>query len=329
MTVPAWQEELGHAFTSVQELCLELGLQVEDLSSALAAHSEFPLRVPRGFVARMRPGDPRDPLLLQVLPIGRELEIQPGYSKDPLGEDDATASPGLLHKYQGRVLVISTGACAIHCRYCFRRHFPYAEQNLDLDSLKAYLAADPSIHEVILSGGDPLALSDRRLARLVETLDRIPHVKRLRLHTRVPIVLPERVDENLLNWLEATRLQTVIVLHSNHANEIDDSVATALAHFRRLGIQLLNQTVLLAGVNDSVDNLSQLSEKLFERGVLPYYLHLLDPVQGAGHFAVDEKRAQELLGALMKALPGYLVPKLVREQKSAPAKITIPPSWLL
>lgn len=271
----------------------------------------------------MRAGDRADPLLRQVLPLDAEDQLNPGFGTDPVGDLAALAGPGVLHKYQGRALVITTGACAIHCRYCFRRHFPYADaqgRGADWTPVLDYLARDDSIEEVILSGGDPLALSDSRLAVLAEGLDRIAHLQRLRIHTRLPIVLPERVDAALLAWLGATRLKPVMVLHANHAREFDTSVDAALARLRATGVCLLNQSVLLRGVNDSVAALRALSERLFRAGVLPYYLHLLDRVQGAAHFEVAEAQARVLLLELAAQLPGYLLPRLVREQAGAAAK---------
>lgn len=299
-----------------------LGLEPAQIGLRPATR-DFPLRVPRAYVARMQRGNPHDPLLRQVLPLTEEDRLVPGYGIDPVGDVAARAGSGILHKYHGRALVITTGACAIHCRYCFRRHFPYSEAQeraADWGNVLDYLARDKSIEEVILSGGDPLALSDRRLARLVQGLDQISHLKRLRIHTRLPIVLPERVDPALLAWLSATRLQPVMVVHANHAQELDPAVHAALGRLRRQGLHLLNQSVLLRGVNDSVAALQALSAHLFDAGVLPYYLHLLDRVQGAAHFDVPLAEAQALLGELATRLPGYLLPRLVREQAGAAAK---------
>ena len=245
---------------------------------------------------------------------------------DAVGDLAKLKAGGIIHKYHGRALVIATGACAVNCRYCFRRHFPYGETRASRNhwrAMLAELAADDSIEEVILSGGDPLSLTDDKLAELAQGLDEIPHLKRLRLHTRQPIVLPERVNEDLLDWLTATRLKPVVVLHANHANEIDGPVAEATARLRAAGIPLLNQAVLLAGVNDTLDVLKSLSERLFEVGVLPYYLHLLDRVQGAAHFEVDEAAGKALVRELAGHLPGYLVPRLVREIAGKPAKTWI------
>lgn len=330
--VPAWQRALAEAITDPGELLDLLDLPRSLLPGGGAGLEEaaalFPLRVPRGYAARMRPGDPADPLLLQVLPVGREAEEVPGYVADPLGERCASPRPGLLHKYRGRVLLVVTGACAVHCRYCFRRHFPYAERQMgrsDRSGLLDALAQDPSVREVILSGGDPLTVGDDRLGALVRDLEAIPHVRRLRIHTRNPVVLPERVDERLLAWLGATRLETVVVVHANHAREIDATVAEGFSRLRDAGATLLNQSVLLKGVNDSADALAALSEVLFEAGALPYYLHLLDPVAGAAHFDLPEERARRLAGELAARLPGYLVPRLVREVPGALAKVPVPP----
>ena len=304
------------------ELLQLLGLELADFVLRVPTR-HFPLRVPRGYVARMRPRDPADPLLRQVLPLATEDTLTPGFGKDPVGDLAALASPGVLHKYHGRALVVTTGACAIHCRYCFRRHFPYADaqgRGADWTPVLDYLAQDESREEVILSGGDPLALSDSRLATLTRELDQIPHLQRLRIHTRLPIVLPERVDAGLLAWLTTTRLKPVMVLHANHAQELDDNVSAALARLSHSGVYLLNQSVLLRGVNDSVTSLRTLSERLFACGVLPYYLHLLDRVQGAAHFEVQEAQARSLLQELGGQLPGYLLPRLVREQAGAAAK---------
>jgi len=324
--VPAWQSALARAIRDPAELLAAVGLGQEWLPAAQAAARLFPLRVPCGFVARMRPRDPHDPLLRQVLPLAEECLAVEGFGDDPVGDHAAMVAPGVLHKYEGRVLLTLTGACAVHCRYCFRRHFPYADANPAADQWRGtleYIAADESISEVILSGGDPLTLPDRRLAGLVRELATIPHLRRLRLHTRLPIVLPERVDDALLDWLGAAGPKTVVVVHVNHANEIDALVRDALARLKRAGVELLNQSVLLRGVNDSAGALVRLSEALVEAGVLPYYLHLLDRVRGAAHFEVPEEEARRLMAQLHRCLPGYLVPRLVREIAGAPGKVAL------
>lgn len=324
---PGWQAELGDAVTDPAELLALLELDPALLPGANTAAATFRLRVPRPFIARMRKGDPDDPLLRQVLPVADELDDARGFVADPLAEADVLGD-GILHKYRGRALVITTGACGVHCRYCFRRHFPYAESRAAADGwhrVLARFAADPSLAEAILSGGDPLTLSDRRLARLVEGLGAIGHLKRLRIHTRLPVVLPSRVDAALLGWLSATRLAKVVVIHANHPAEIDDAVRGALAALRDAGATLLNQSVLLRGVNDSSDTLAELSTVLFDAGVLPYYLHLLDPVAGAAHFDLREAGALLLHAELQARLPGYLVPRLVREKPGRPAKTILTP----
>ena len=322
----AWQRELAQAICDPLELCRILRLDPQLVAGSDRAVRQFPLRVPRGFVRRMRPGDPGDPLLRQVLPLAAESLEVPGFVADPLAEHAATRAPGLLQKYYGRALLITTAACAVHCRYCFRREFPYADAQPEGPRWSAALdtlAADPSIVELILSGGDPLSLSNARLARLTGELRRIPHLRRLRLHTRTPIVLPERIDDELLEWFTCLPWPTVMVVHCNHANEIDDSVREAMALLRARGVTVLNQSVLLAEVNDSVQALSALSEALWSAGILPYYLHLLDPVRGAAHFAIPEARAVALMDELITRLPGYLVPRLVRERPGAPAKVPV------
>jgi EF-P beta-lysylation protein EpmB len=320
----SWQRQLAQAITDPLELLRLLDLDPQlALPAQAAATPAFPLRVPRGFVRRMRRGDAHDPLLLQVLPGARELIETAGFGADPLGEHAATRAPGLLQKYHGRALLISTGACAVHCRYCFRREYPYQNAVADgprWQSALAAIAGDSSIEEIILSGGDPLSLSDARLTQLTDALRTVPHLKRLRIHTRTPIVLPERVDAGLASWLTALPWPIVIVLHSNHGNEIDDTVRAAALRLRASGATLLNQSVLLAGINDSVDALEALSLALWSAQVLPYYLHLLDRVQGTAHFEVAEARARALMTGVGARLPGYLVPRLVRESAGAPAK---------
>jgi EF-P beta-lysylation protein EpmB len=321
-----WQQELAEAITTPEELAAALGLSPAELAGTHEAGRRFRLRVPRSFVARMRRGDPADPLLRQVLPVAAELAEDAGYVADPVGERKALRAPGLLQKYRGRALLITTPTCAVHCRYCFRREFPYEEQTGDgprWSEALAQIAADPALEEVILSGGDPLSLSNARLEDLTRSLAAIPHVRRIRVHTRQPVVLPSRVDEGLLQWLRAATRPIVFVLHVNHPNELDAQLAAACAQLRATGITLLNQSVLLAGVNDEVEVLSELSLRLFDAQVLPYYLHALDPVRGATHFSVPDERAQALAGELAARLPGYLVPRLVREVPGAPAKVAL------
>jgi EF-P beta-lysylation protein EpmB len=317
----AWQTVLAEAVSDPAELLQILELDPALLPAARVAAALFPLRVPRGFVARMRKGDPQDPLLRQVLPLGMEIESRPGFVADPVGDSKALQAPGVLHKYHGRALLITTGACGVHCRYCFRREFPYAAAGAgDWRQALDYLAGDPSLSEVILSGGDPLVLSNRRLGTLLTALAAISHVERLRIHSRQPIVLPERVDTGLLQLFSGSRFQLVMVVHANHPREIDPTVENSLQRLATAGVTLLNQAVLLNGVNDSAATLAALSELMFKVGVLPYYLHLLDPVRGAAHFQVTEQQALAIMIELRRCLPGYLVPRLVREEAGQPAK---------
>ncbi|MEO7936489.1 MAG: EF-P beta-lysylation protein EpmB [Dokdonella sp.] len=321
-----WQQLWREAITDPLELLSQLGLESQATELLADADTGFAMRVPRGFVARMRHGDPNDPLLLQVLPGINELTKTPGYFNDAVGDLDARAAPGVLHKYAGRTLLIATGSCAINCRYCFRRHFPYAEETAASGHWRSaidHLATDPSINEVILSGGDPLSLSTSKLAELTDALGKIPHVRRLRIHTRLPIVLPERIDDEFMNWISSLPLQRIVVLHANHANEIDESVVNACRKLDAAGVTLLNQSVLLRRINDRVEDLAALSERLFDCGILPYYLHQLDRVQGAAHFEVSDQTAIELVDALRARSPGYLVPRLVRETAGAASKLPL------
>ncbi|HEY0675437.1 MAG TPA: EF-P beta-lysylation protein EpmB [Immundisolibacter sp.] len=324
--IAPWQRLLAEAIDDPAELLRVLDLPDRLLPAARRAAALFPLRVPAPYLQRIRPGDAADPLLRQVLPLDLECETRPGYSADPLAESAAQPVPGLLKKYHGRALLIATGACAVHCRYCFRRHFPYADAHTGgsrLDPALAAIAADASIGEVILSGGDPLSLSDPRLAELTARIAAIPHVHTLRIHSRLPVVLPQRVTGDLLAGLRRLPLRKVLVLHSNHPCELDADVDAALAALTGAGVTLLNQAVLLRGVNDDSGTLASLSERLHRAGVLPYYLHLLDRVHGTAHFEVSQTTAEALIEALRARLPGYLVPRLVREIPGEPGKTVI------
>lgn len=322
---PDWRQSLREAIGDPREL-LEL-LDLAHLGDRLPARDTgFAMRVPRGFAARMRRGDPRDPLLLQVLPQLAELDEPPGFSADAVGDLAAHTARGVLHKYEGRALLIAAGSCAINCRYCFRRHFPYSEDIAAANGWRealGFLRDEPSVRELILSGGDPLVLATRKLAELTDCLRSIPHVVRVRIHTRLPVVLPERIDDGFCAWLSKLPLQCAIVLHANHPNELDDPVRDACARLRKAGATLLNQSVLLRGINDDADVLAVLSERLFECGVLPYYLHQMDRVQGAAHFEVDDHRARALRDELLARLPGYLVPRLVREVAGEASKTPV------
>ena len=328
-TTEDWQQQLRNVITSRDELLRVLGLNLDEVGLANGAGEDFALKVPRSFVQRMRYGDARDPLLLQVLSSGREMIDTPGYGRDPVGESGATIPHrGIIHKYHGRVLLIVSGGCAVNCRYCFRRHFPYSENQNSRQQWREALqliSADDSIEEVILSGGDPLVATDEQLQELVAQIAAIAHVRRLRIHSRLPVVIPARVTDSLLDAITHPDLQTIMVIHCNHANEIDEAVASALAAIRRRDITLLNQSVLLADINDSLEAQLALCQRLFATGTLPYYLHLLDKVQGAAHFDVSEREARGLLAGMTANLPGYMVPKLVREIAGVGSKVGLLP----
>jgi lysine 2,3-aminomutase len=322
----SWQDAMKDAVRDADELCRLLDLPEHFAFCAKAASRQFRVFVPRGFVARMRPGDPNDPLLRQVLPVDDEMAEVPGFFADPVDDAAAERQPGLLQKYRGRVMLIATGACAIHCRYCFRRHFPYGElprSVADWQPAIDEIANDTTLHEVILSGGDPLTLVDRALGELIAVLAEIPHLRRLRIHTRLPIVIPERVTNELIDIIRGRRLAPIVVLHANHANELDSHVAAALAKLSDAGIVLLNQAVLLAGVNDSVEAQAALCERLVDLRVLPYYLHQLDRVAGAAHFEVPAAAGRRIIRQLRGRLPGYAVPRYVQEVAGADSKIEL------
>ncbi len=321
-----WQAALADAVRDPAELCRLLDLppslsQYAVAEAAKPAAERFSMLVPRPYLARIRPGDPKDPLLVQVLPTEAERVETPGFTADPLGEARAMVGPGLLSKYRGRLLILTTGHCAVHCRFCFRRHFPALSDSFgglpqradDWEATLARIAADRSIHEVILSGGDPLTLPDERLARLAGRLAQIPHLRRLRVHTRLPIMIPQRINGELLQWLRGTRLTVVMVVHVNHPAEIDGPVADALARLVDAGVPVLNQAVLLRGVNDRLEVLVELCERLIDLRVMPYYLHHLDQVAGAAHFNVPEHVGRKLIAGVRNCLPGYAVPTYVRE----------------
>jgi EF-P beta-lysylation protein EpmB len=321
--IPTWKQELASAFTDPTALLTSLGLTPERLPEPILHPERFSLLVPRGFAALMRPGDPNDPLLRQVLPLAAEAEVHPGFIPDPVADGGARRAPGLLQKYRGRALMITTGACAVHCRYCFRRHFPYGDdgpQQARHSAAVAALTTSTDTTEAILSGGDPLMLDDTALAELIGDLEQIPQLKRLRIHSRLPSILPSRITDPLLELLAGSRLQLILVAHINHPAEIGAEAYQALLRLSGLGGPVLNQSVLLRGVNDDLETLIALSEALVAARVLPYYLHLLDPVAGAAHFDVPESEARQLVGALRQRLPGYLVPRLARERPGEGAK---------
>ena len=318
-----WMSEYKTAICNLNELCKELKLDINTLPVDTTTQDTFPLRVPRSYVKRMQKSNPDDPLLLQVLPNQLENETVTGFSNDPVGDLTSVKSSGLLKKYNGRALLIASSRCAIHCRYCFRQHFPYSNQNPRTDAWsKAIkeLEKDKSINEVILSGGDPLVLSDQHLEKLVKKLEVIQHITTLRIHTRVPVVIPNRINESLISWMKSTRLKVIVVLHINHAQEINHELKAKLDMLTKINCVLLNQCVLLRNINSDAKSLIQLSKKLFSANVLPYYIHMLDKVAGAAHFEVAESEACCLMREVSKKLPGYLVPKLVREVSGEASK---------
>ncbi|MBT8142794.1 MAG: EF-P beta-lysylation protein EpmB [Gammaproteobacteria bacterium] len=321
-----WQAQMRDAVTEPTMLLDLLDIPHALLTKANQAHALFPLKVPKAYVSRMQKGNINDPLLQQVLPLGTETDEHPDFTQDPVADLQHNPVPGIVHKYSGRVLMITTGACAVHCRYCFRRNFPYSEQSAARQGWQGaldYIRADKSIHEVILSGGDPLSLSNNKLDNLFTELDNITHLKTIRLHTRQPIVLPDRIDTGFLQLISRQTKNLVMVLHANHANEIDDTVRAVCEQLLAQGVTMLNQSVLLRNINDEPETLIELSHALFSCGVLPYYLNLLDQVRGASHFAVCQTQAKEIHTSMQKILPGYLVPKLVKDSPTIPYK-----TWL-
>ena len=322
----SWPEAVKDAVRDPDELCRLVNLPPRYASRAVKAARDFPLFAPRSYIARMRPADAGDPLLRQVLPLEDELVQREGFSPDPVGDRTAILSPGLLHKYRSRVLMVATGACAVHCRYCFRRHFPYDQGPRSMGEWARALGeieSDGTLREVILSGGDPLMLADAHLEELVGRLAKIAHLRRVRVHTRLPIMIPERITPRLLALLRGTRLTPIVVIHANHARELAGSVVDALARLTDAGIPLLNQSVLLRGVNDDIEALAELCERLVDLRVMPYYLHQLDRVAGAAHFEVSESHGCRLIEQLRARLPGYAVPRYVRETAGAASKLIL------
>lgn len=325
-----WSQHLAQAISSVEDLVTSLGLAKELISSGEQAHQAFKIFVPRPYLSRMEYGNPNDPLLRQVMPDAAEMLKVQGYNKDPLAEADHNPQKALVHKYKSRVLVITTGVCAVNCRYCFRRHFPYGDNQLAQDewqSVMDYIKKYPEVNEVILSGGDPLMMKDTLLADKIRQIEALSQIKRLRIHSRLPVVIPARVCDDMLNWIKTSRLDIVMVLHINHANEVDQEFSHAMKRLKEAGVTLLNQGVLLKDINDSVEAQVNLSEAVFSAGILPYYLFTLDPVEGAAHFDVTIEEAQLLMGKVAAELPGYLVPKLAKEIPGQTAKTVFAPDF--
>ncbi|MGY4677405.1 EF-P beta-lysylation protein EpmB [Pasteurella sp. P03HT] len=318
----SWTDHLANAISDPKILLKTLNLPIHAFEKDIAARQLFPMRVPLPFVAKMEKGNPNDPLFLQVMTAYDEFTQVEGFTTDPLEEQEAIV-PSVLHKYHNRLLLMVKGGCAINCRYCFRRHFPYADNKGNKTNWQKaldYIAERPEIEEVIFSGGDPLMAKDHELAWLIEQLDQIPHIKRLRIHTRLPVVIPQRITDALCQILAASRLQKVCVTHINHPNEIDALLSQALAKLKHINVTLLNQSVLLKGINDNAHTLKQLSDKLFQANILPYYLHLLDKVEGASHFYLEDQHALNIYKELQSITSGYLVPKLAREIAKEPNK---------
>jgi EF-P beta-lysylation protein EpmB len=322
----SWNQQLKQAIRTLPELLEAVDLELSELNQRQQACADFPLLVPRSFVERMEKGNPNDPLLLQVLPQAQENLEAEGFIKDPLAEKHSNLSKGLIHKYNSRVLLIMSSGCAVNCRYCFRRHFPYSENRTgddDWQNILQYLAADNSIEEVIFSGGDPLMMNDQQLAQRIADLEQIPHIERLRIHTRLPVVIPERITEQLTQLLSDTRFITIMVLHINHANELKQVLQPQLRALLQAGVMLLNQAVLLKGVNDTFAAQQALSKALISLNITPYYLHLLDKVQGAQHFAIADDEAIKIYKQMLNNLSGYLLPKLVREESGKGSKTPV------
>lgn len=322
-----WQQQLIDSKITIEQLANLLELSPEELGVSTQATKLFSLRATQHYLNKIKKCEAQDPLLLQILPQATEIIAVPGYDNDPLQEKEFNPVPGLLHKYRSRVLLVTTGSCAIHCRYCFRRNFSYEEnqpsQNAWASPLE-YIAAHPEIDEVILSGGDPLTLNDRLLGNLIEKISAIPHIKRLRFHSRIPIILPDRITPEFIQLFNQTRLQIIMVMHANHANEVDDQTKIMAQSLRQANIHLLNQTVLLKNINDNAVTLANLSNALFDCGIQPYYLHLLDKVAGSTHFDSSIEDTQKIYHDLQGLVSGYLVPKLVYEEPHAESKKLVP-----
>lgn len=323
-----WSQHLSKALTSLPELIQHLNLPDAMIKDGVNAQQTFKLLVPRPYLSRIEMGNPTDPILLQILPSAAEMQLVPGYTTDPLEEADHTPQKAIVHKYKRRLLVIAAGTCAVNCRYCFRRHFPYGENQLaqaEWQSVIEYLKQHPEVNEVILSGGDPLMMKDALLADKVRKLEALPQIKRLRIHSRLPVVIPQRVCDDMLAWINSSRLDIIMVWHINHGNEVDEQVIQAAQQLKQAGVTLLNQGVLLKGVNDTVEAQVNLSEAVFNAGLMPYYMFTLDPVEGAAHFDISVEQAQRLMGKVAAELPGYLVPRLAKEIPGKLAKTVFAP----
>lgn len=322
--IPLWRQIQRGNFTRIEPLFEFLELS-EDLKKKVLLRPRFALNIPRRLAAKMAKNTLDDPLLRQFVPLEEELAVIPGFVKDPVQDQRFQKTKKILHKYQGRALLITTSACAMHCRYCFRQNFPYETEEKSFESEIAYIAQDSTLSEIVLSGGDPLSLSDGTLAHLFRSLDAITHLKRIRFHTRFPVGIPERIDDSFLELLASSSKQIFFIVHINHPKELDSDVAQALKKIQCLGIPVLNQSVLLKGVNDDEETLLNLSEALINAGIIPYYLHALDPVQGTSHFSIPEERGPHLIRHIQERLSGFGVPRFVREEPGLPSKTFITP----
>lgn len=327
-----WQKSLSESFTKISDLLDYLQLTAREVQASEKAAMQFRCLVTKSFAGRMQKGNPLDPLLQQVLPSRWENEPSNGFVKDPVGDLNANPVPGVLHKYRGRLLLLTNGGCASNCRYCFRRHFPYEENSLShthLTQALDYIKQDETVSEIIFSGGEPLLNSDSKIAEWIESLAAINHITRIRFHSRLPIFLPERVTSSFIRTIACTRLKPVIVIHSNHPAELNNTVKEALLRLHSAKILVLNQSVILRGINDNSETLAHLSEALFSANVLPYYLHTLDPVLGAAHFDCDLNYVKTIYAELCDRLPGFLVPKLVKEIPGYKSKTSLNPNFQL
>ncbi len=320
--IPLWRQIQKENFTAIGKLAEFLELS-PTLQEELLPRARFPLNLPRRLAEKIEKNTLDDPILKQFVPVKKELLQTPGFTPEPVEDTKFCKTPRTLHKYQARALLLPTSACAMHCRFCFRKNFPYETKPSQFQEEIAYIASEKSLSEIILSGGDPLSLSDAALNSLFQGLDNIPHIERIRFHTRFPIGIPERINDSFLNILKTSSKQIVFIIHSNHPKELDQDVFQALKSVQKLGIPVLNQSVLLKGVNDDEKTLLTLSEALTGQGILPYYLHLLDLVEGSSNFLVTDERAKELVQYLTEHTSGYAVPKLVREVPGHRSKLVI------
>lgn len=321
--MPIWRQIQRDNFTDWKRLFSFLNIDLTKEGHRVIPQSHFPLNLPLRLAEKIEKGRLDDPLLLQFLPLVEENALNPLFVSDPIADGSFRKKPKLLHKYHGRALLLCTSACAMHCRYCFRRHFDYDTTDKFFVEELALIAQDPSLSEILLSGGDPLSLGEVHLNHLMESLCRIPHVKRIRLHTRFPMGIPERIDAPLLKMLGSCTKQVFFTIHCNHPREFDSLILERLKEVQKLGIPVLTQTVLLKGINDNAETLQQLCELLVDNGIIPYYLHQLDRVQGAAHFEVPEEKGIALIKEIATRLPGYAVPKYVREVPHMPNKMPI------